>query len=169
MFDGKANPIPLKGFTKLGFMSKEFPKVTDKLEYYLKPTDDLLKDDKYLEINTIFTLTTAANALPTVMEFDPKANLTGHHLTKGRLLLKIKNGPGVLIDTDVNHIEVVDEDPSTATCEMLIKDIPIANKFLNGQVDIYGALAKGDLEIKGQTWLLDSVGLILDRIPIYIQ
>ncbi len=169
MFDGKANPIPLKGFTKLGFMSKEFPKVTDKLEYYLKPTPELLKDKKYEEINTIFTLITAANALPAVMEFDPKAHLTGEHLTKGRLLLKIKDNEGVLIDIDQNHIEVVDDDPSTATCEMIIKDIPVANKFLNGEVDIYAALAKGDLEIKGQTWLLDNVGLILDRIPVYIQ
>ena len=67
MFDGNANPIPLKGFTKLGFLDKEFSKVTDKLEYYLKPTPGLLKDPNYLNINTIFTLTTAMNALPVVM------------------------------------------------------------------------------------------------------
>ena len=31
MFDGNANPIPLKGFTKLRFLTKEFPKLTDRL------------------------------------------------------------------------------------------------------------------------------------------
>ena len=52
MFDGNSNPIPLKGFTKLGFLDKEFSKVTDKLEYYLKPTPELLEDPNYLNINT---------------------------------------------------------------------------------------------------------------------
>lgn len=169
MFDGNANPIPLKGFTKLGFMSKEFPKVTDKLEYYLKPTPELLADKTYEKINTIFTLTVAMNALPAIMEFDPKAHLTGSHLTKGSLYLKVKDGPGAMVETDANKLEVVDADPSKATCEMIIKDIPTANKFFSGEVDIFSALAKEDIEIKGQTWLLDNIGLILDRIPIYIQ
>ena len=42
MFEGKANPIPLKGITKLGFLTKKFPKLTERLEYYLKPDDQKL-------------------------------------------------------------------------------------------------------------------------------
>jgi len=169
MFDGNGTPIPLKGFTKLGFLDKEFSKVTDKLEYYLKPTPELLEDKRYHEINTIFTLTTAVYALPVVMEFDPKAKLTGSHLTKGSLLINVENGPSVLINTDKNFIEVASVDSSQATCEMQIKNIEIANKFFSGQVDIFSAIAKEEIKILGQTYLLDSVGLILDRIPIYVS
>ena len=169
MFDGNGTPIPLKGFTKLGFLDKEFSKVTDKLEYYLKPTPELLQDKRYHEINTIFTLTTAVYALPVVMQFDPKAKLTGSHLSKGSLLINVENGPSEMIKTDHNYIEVIDGDHSKATCEMKIKNIEIANKFFNGQVDIFSALAKEDIKIEGQAYLLDNIGLILDRIPIYVS
>ena len=169
MFDGNSNPIPLKGFTKLGFLDKEFSKVTDKLEYYLKPTPELLEDPNYLNINTIFTLTTAINALPVVMEFDPKAKLTGSHLTKGSLFINVENGPNAFVNTDANFIEVTEGNSDTATCEMIIKDISIANKFFSGGVDIFSALAKQDIKIVGQTYLLDNIGLILDRIPIYVN
>ncbi len=169
MFDGNANPIPLKGFTKLGFLDKEFSKVTDKLEYYLKPTAELLSEAEYLRINTIFTLTTAVNALPVIMEFDPKAKLTGSHLTKGSLFINVENGPNAFIKTDKNYIEVGKGNSAEATCEMIIKDINIANKFFSGEVDIFSALAKQDIKIVGQTYLLDNIGLILDRIPIYVN
>ena len=169
MFDGNANPIPLKGFTKLKFLDKEFSKVTDKLAYYLKPTPALLQDPEYLKINTVFTLTTAVNALPVVMTYDPKAKLTGSHLTKGSLLIKVKNGPAAFLETDTNYIEVTEGDSSKATCEMKIKDIETANKFFSGEVDIFSALAKQEIEISGQTYLLDNIGLILDRIPVYVN
>lgn len=169
MFDGKANPIPLKGFTKLGFLDKEFSKVTDKLEYYLKPTDQLLSDPDYHRINTIFTLTTAVHALPVIMKYDPKAQLTGSHLTKGSLRIKVKNGPSAFVITDQNVLEIVSESDQEATCEMIIKDTLIANKFFSGKVDVFSALAKQDIEINGQTYLLDNIGLILDRIPLYVN
>ena len=62
MFDGEANPIPLKGFTKWGFMQKEFGQITDKLEYYLKPEEVKNPSEEYIKINTRFTLTVAAFA-----------------------------------------------------------------------------------------------------------
>lgn len=105
MFEGNANPIPLKGFTKLGFLDKEFSKVIDKLEFYLKPTPELFADPEYLNINTIFNLTTAINALPVVMEFDLKAKLTGSHLIKGSLFINVENGPNAFVNTDANFIE----------------------------------------------------------------
>ncbi|UCD63729.1 MAG: hypothetical protein JSW34_13470, partial [Candidatus Zixiibacteriota bacterium] len=51
MMDGTANPIPLKGLTRLGFLRTDFTRVTERLEYYLKPTDELLADEAYLELN----------------------------------------------------------------------------------------------------------------------
>ncbi len=169
MFDGNANPLPLKGFTRLGFLDKEFSKVTDKLEYYLKPTPELLKDENYMRINTIFTLVTAINALPVIMEFDPKAKLTGSHLTDGSLFINVENGPSAFVKTGPNFLEVEEGDSEKATCEMTLRNINIANQFFSGEVDIFSALAKQDIKINGQTYLLDNIGLILDRIPIYVS
>ena len=62
MMDGKANPIPVKGFTRLGFLSKQFPKLTDRLEAILKAGEEQLRDPVVLDLNTRMTLYTAACA-----------------------------------------------------------------------------------------------------------
>ena len=59
MFDGKATPIPLKGFLRLGFLKREFSQLTDRLTYYLRPELGNLAEEGYLKINTILTLQTA--------------------------------------------------------------------------------------------------------------
>jgi hypothetical protein len=103
------------------------------------------------------------------MEFDPKAKLTGSHLTEGSLYINVENGPGAFVNTGQNFLEVGEGGSEEATCEMIIKDIDIANQFFSGEVDIFSALAKQDIKIVGQTYLLDNIGLILDRIPIYVS
>ncbi len=71
MMDGKGTPIPLRGFSKLRFLTQEFSKLTDKLEYYLKPTDELLENPLYLELNTRMMLNTAAFSVPHIGDLDP--------------------------------------------------------------------------------------------------
>ena len=169
MFDGKANPIPLRGWTKLGFMQKQFSRVTDRLAYYLKSDNQLLKDPVYEQINTAFTLTTAIHALSILIKYDQKARLTGSQLTKGLLLIKIEDGPQAFLQTDRNAVEVVERTTQEASCEMVFKNVHIANRFFSGHVDVFSALAKQDIKIAGQTYLLDNIGLILDRIPLYMN
>ncbi|MFP4446626.1 MAG: hypothetical protein ACLFPD_10330, partial [Desulfosudaceae bacterium] len=52
MFANQANPIPLKGFTRLGFLTGPFQKMTQRLEYYLDPARGDLSDKTYEKINT---------------------------------------------------------------------------------------------------------------------
>src|SRR5262249_40404600 len=63
MFDGKASPIPLKGFFRLGFLKTEFSQLTDRLTYYLKPELAKPGDENYLTVSTILTLQTAIYAV----------------------------------------------------------------------------------------------------------
>jgi hypothetical protein len=85
MFDGRGNPIPLWGFTKLGFLSGQFTKLTERMAYLLKPTDELLKDPDYLALNTRLTLNTAAFAVPVLLEHDPDCVHLAHALTGGSI------------------------------------------------------------------------------------
>jgi hypothetical protein len=52
---------------------------------------------------------------------------------------------------------------------LYMKNMSLANDFLNGKVDTFAAVASGDVEIKGQTPMLDSLSLLLDRIPVYLS
>ncbi|MBP7586113.1 MAG: SCP2 sterol-binding domain-containing protein [Spirochaetes bacterium] len=170
MFDNKANPIPVKGFTRLGFLTKEFPKLTKKMEYYLKPTDELLKDQSYLEMNTRLTVNTAAFALRELALLDPVGMLALPHIGKGIVQMKVMPaGPGVYIDFKDDDITVTKGDAARPMALMGMRGLKIANAFLNGKMDTFTAVASGDVMIKGQMPMLDSMSLILDRVPVYLS
>lgn len=170
MMDGKGNPIPLKGFTRLGFLTKEFPKATDRLEYYLKPTDDLLADSAYLALNTRMTLNTAAFAVKELAGLDPIGRLNAAHMPDGTVLMKIlPDGPAAHVQFSSGDIQVFKGDVDRPAAMLLFKDFEIANRFLNGKMDVFTAVAAGDVMIKGQTPMLDALGLILDRVPVYLS
>lgn len=169
MFDGKGSPILLRGFTKLGFLLKKFPVLTDKLGYYLKPTDELLKDKKYQEINTRFTLATAAFAAREIALYDDIGKLVTGHLGKGAVQLMVKpSGPGAYLVFDEKGIEANKGLVQRPMAIMAMKGIKEANEFLNGKVDAFTAIVRGDVEIYGQTAMLDALSLVLDRIPAYL-
>ncbi|MCP4109057.1 MAG: SCP2 sterol-binding domain-containing protein [Desulfobacteraceae bacterium] len=170
MMDGKGNPIPLKGFTKLGFLTKEFSKVTERLEYFLKPTDELLKDQAYLELNTRLTMNTAAFASREIGLLDPIGKMVASHIGNGAVNMKIlPEGPAVHISFKNGNIEPGKGEKEKPMALMHMKDLNVANDFLNGRTDAFTVIASGDLIIKGQTPMLDSMGLILDRVPYYLS
>jgi hypothetical protein len=170
MMEGKGNPIPLKGFTRLGFLKKEFSTLTEKLEYYLKPTDELLKNDTYLELNTRLTLNTAAFAVRELGLLDPIAKLAVSRIGNGTVNMKIlPHGPAVHVTFRDGDIEVGKDEADRPMAAMFMKDVRVANDFLNSKIDPFTAIASGDVMIKGQIPLLESLSLILDRIPHYLS
>ncbi len=169
MFDGNANPIPVKGFTKLGFLQKEFTALTKRLEYFLRPENVENPDDHYIKMNTMFTLTIAAFALPEIALYDKRAKYTASHLPDGSLQMSVlPGGPHVYLEIKDHKITAgkgLLEKPMAA---MLMKDAQVANDFLNGKSDPFTAIALGEVMIKGQIPILDGINLILDRVIHYV-
>lgn len=170
MFDGNANPIPLKGFTKLGFLQNEFTQITEKLEYYLKPEDVENPSEDYIKINTQFTLTVAAFALSEIGKYNEKAKLTVSHMSDGRIQLAVlPDGPSVYVtvkDGEISANKGITENPDAV---MEMKDYKTANDFLNGKSNSFKAIASGEVMIKGQTPMLDNLSLILDKVQYYVS
>lgn len=170
MMDGKANPIPVKGVTRLPFLTREFSRLTDALEYYLKPTAARLQDPEYLALNTRMTLNTAVFAAKEIAELDKTGTLAAAHIRDGAVLLKI------LPDGPAAHLLVKDQKifPGKNECDapmacMYLKDMQVANAFLNNKMDPFSAIAAGEVIIRGQTPMLDALSLVLDRIPVYLS
>ena len=169
MFDGKANPIPTKGFTKLNFLTKQFPKATDKMEYYLKPTDELLQNPHYLEMNTRLTLNTAAFALKELFEMDPIGRLNAPHIPDGVLLMKVlPEGPAAHLKFNKGHITAHKGDVSNPSAMMLFRGTQVANDLLNGKCDAFAAIATGDVIMKGRVPMIEATNIVLDRIQMYL-
>jgi len=169
MMDGKGFPIPLKGFKNLGFLSKDFPKVTNRLEYFLKPTDALLADPDYLAMNTRLSLNTAAYAIREIGLHDDIGKLVAGRVPNGIVVMKIlPDGPAVHIAFENNDILPGKGEVNHPQACMLMKDMATANAFMNNKMDTFSAIATGAVEIRGQIPMLDALSLILDRIQEYL-
>ncbi|MEW5734273.1 MAG: hypothetical protein AB1921_05425 [Thermodesulfobacteriota bacterium] len=169
MFANAAPPIPLKGFSRLYFLATKFSKLTKRLEYFLKPTDELLKSPDYLALNTRMTMNTAVFAAAQIAALDPVGKKVSLGMGKGTVLMKVlPDGPAAHLVVSESGITAHKGDAEEPMARMFMKDLGVANAFLNQKVDAFSAIASSDVSIKGQIPLLDGLSLILDRVPHYL-
>jgi hypothetical protein len=169
MFDGKGNPVPLWGFTKIGFLTGTFTKLTERMAYFLKPTDELLADPDYLALNTRLTLNTAAFAVPVLLEHDPDCRHLRHALNDGTIGIKVlPDGPSVGLHLGLSGVWAEKGELADPSGLILMRDLPTASAYLNGKLDTFSAATKGEVQIWGQIGKIEAVGLVLDRVPKYL-
>lgn len=169
MFDGKGSPIPYWGFTHIGFLRREFTELTERMAYYLAPSDELLGHPGYLAMNTLLTLDTAAFAVPQLLDGDPDCRFLRHTLSHGSVLIKVlPDGPAVGLEFTPTAVRAFRGEPARPMARVLLPDLRTANDFLNGKLDMFAAVARGDIQIRGQIGLVDALALVLDRVSTYL-
>lgn len=170
MIEGKANPIPLKGFTKISFLKNEFIKLTDRLTYYLKPTEALLQEYSYFRINTILSAYTAFFALCQIGNTDEIGKLNAGRIPNGVIAISVLNGgPAIYITIKNKHLEAQKGNIKSPRASMIFEDIETANAILNGKVDSYTCIASGKLKIKGFIPMIDNMNKLLAQVPLYLK
>jgi hypothetical protein len=134
------------------------------------PTDDLIKDKGYFEMNTRLTLNTAAFAVPEIAEGDPTGRKIASKIPDGTVEMKIlpqfhvvniafNNGSGVASRGSGENVMAL----------MEMKNLSVAGDFLNGRSDPFTAIASGDVSIRGVIPMLDSMSMLLDRVQHYLS
>ncbi len=170
MFDGKGQPIPVWGFNHLGFLMKQFTQLTDRMAYYLTPTDELLEHPGYLAMNTLLTLNTAAFAVPVLLGHDPECVPLRHGLSHGTIVIKVlPDGPAVSLVCGASGVLPVKGELTHPSALILLKDLQTANDFLAGKLDTFVAAVTGDVQIWGRVAMVDTLALVLDRVGKYLQ
>lgn len=168
MVEGKANPIPLKGISKLHFLTTDFAKLTERLSYYLKPTPELLKNPDYATINTTLTAYTAFFALAEIGNTDPLGKYNGGRIPNGNIAIGIKDGPGICIAAQEGKLTATKGLPANFRASMTFADMETAGKLLNGKVDSYTCIACKTLTLKGFIPMLDNMNKLLGQVPMYL-
>ena len=169
MVDGRSNPIPLKGFTKLGFLTNEFKKITDKLEYYLKPTRNLLNNPEYAKINTILTFYTAFNALCQIANTDEIGIYTAKRLCDGNVLATIGTAEQMFIKVKNHFLSAYTGVPKKILAKMEFLDYETANGMLNGTMDTYSCIGSKKVQMSGYIPLLDNLNALLYQTSMYMR
>jgi hypothetical protein len=169
MFDGKGTPIVLRGLTRIGFLRKDFTRLTERLSYYLKPDNNRLADKGYAKINTILTLNTAVHAAKELAALDPSSKRIAAETPRGSLQVEVlPDGPFACITLNADGISVRKGKCDAPMAKMVFKDLPAANAMLTGRLNAFLAVAQGDVILQGQLPIIDNVSLILDRVPAYL-
>lgn len=169
MIDGAKNPILLKGFTKISFLKNEFIRLTDRLTYYLKPTEELLKDEDYKRINTILTFYTVFFSVAEIGNHDKTGKLNAKRIADGIVLAGIDDGPTVSLRSSNGHLDAQKGQFEDPRARMIFKNLEAANLLLSGRQDSYSSIASGNLRMSGYLPMLDHLNHILYQVPFYLK
>ena len=113
---------------------------------------------------------TAVFAVKELARLDPIAKVVASHIGDGKVLMKIMpHGPSIHLDFQNGDVVVRKGDTDRPMACIFMRDVQVANDFFYGKLDAFTAVANGSVLIKGQTPMIDSISLILDRVPHYLK
>lgn len=170
MMDGKAAPLILKGYTKIGFLTRDFTFLTKRLEYFLKPTEEAWNKEGYKEINTILTFYTAFNSLAEIGMHDPVGRQILQKERNGLFCASIRGTKHIVrLKMGKGRMETVEDSDGSPEMHLVFDSIDKTNDLLNGRSDFFSAIGFGDVRIKGYMPLMQSVELLVPRIGAYLK
>ncbi len=169
MVEGTANPIPLRGLFKLGFLTGAFKELSALLERYLRPSDEDLADPVFRTMSTELTLYTAGYAIGEVGTVDPMSKGIGGSMPTGEIVLEVANGPSLVIYRDDKRLVVERRRSDSSRAAMTFSDMDSAFAMLTGTIDSYSAIAQERLRLRGFVPMLDKIDKLLFKVSEYLK
>lgn len=168
MIDGTVTPIPSKGFTKIGFLTKCFIPLTDILTKYLRATDEALSDPNFMRISTYLTFYVVSEAISQIANNDPIGRASASYIVDGTAKLAIGDELGVGIIAKDHILKTVHTMPESFMSYMVFGDVVLANQLFSGKVNSVACVGKGMIRIGGMISQVDNINRILDRVSLYL-
>ncbi|MDR0600478.1 MAG: hypothetical protein LBG84_10440 [Treponema sp.] len=174
LIDGTVTPFPSKGFTKLGFLTGNFVKLTKILEAYLRPAPEALKDPAFFNASTTIMFFLIAQAVARIGNHDKIGRFTASNLVDGTAVLSIAGaGPGgealrAAITVKDHVLSMSRGAPEHYHAIMEFESIELARRLFDGQVSALGCVGQGLITMRGNLGMLDNVNRVLDRVAVYL-
>lgn len=168
LIDGKGTPIPTKGFLKLGFLLKNFTKLTDVLSEYLRPTPEKLDDKDFHKKSTTLMLHVIAGAISALGNNDKVSMFSASNMVDGDVHLSIGNEVTVGVrvkDHRLSTLHTVEGEPFSY---MTFDSFETARDLFDGKINSLVAVGLGNVRIGGMISQVDNLNRILDRVAIYL-
>ena len=168
MVDGKKNPTPYGGFTKLKFLLNDFTKLTDLLNKYLRAEEKALRDRAFYEKSTTMMFYLIANALSAIGNYDRLGRLSASKIPDGTVAMEIAGGPCAEITVKDGHMTTANHKASSPRAYMVFGDFETARGLFDGSTESMSALAEGKLVMKGFIPMIENLNKVLDRAAVYL-
>lgn len=169
LIDGTGTPIPVSGFHHIGFLLKEFTKLTDILSAYLRPTPEKLMDPVFFERSTTLMLFVIGRAIVQIGNHDKVGMFSASNIVDGKILLGIGEDLSVAIHAKGSHL-MFNPEPNDrdVTSRMVFDSLQTARNLFDGKINAIAAVGMGQVRISGMISQVDNVNRILDRVAIYL-
>lgn len=168
LIDGTVTPIPSKGFHHVGFLLKDFTKLTDLLNKYMRPDPADLEDEDFFRISTTLMTYTIAVAIAQIGNNDEIGKFSASNMLDGEIAFNIKNGPCATVRVKDHRLLAVKKASESPRAVMEFANIKLARDLFDGKVNAIACIGTGDIVMKGMISMLDNLNRILDRVALYL-
>lgn len=168
VIDGRAQPLPVSGFTRLGFLTRTFVPLTELLTRYLRPSADDLADPAFREASTILTLYVAVAAVAQLAEHDRGGRFSAAHIPDGEIGVEVTGSLSVTLDVRDHHMTFLPGPAEHPRSRMVFSSLEVAGRLLAGEVSAMACICSGDIAMSGTVSMVDNVNRILDRAAQYL-
>ncbi len=168
LIDGTTTPIPTKGFTKIGFLTGNFTRLTDRLSTYLRPTPEALEDPDFFRISTTLMFHVIAESIAQIANNDKIGRFSASNIVDGTAKLAITGGPAAALCCRDHRVTAVHGDPQAFHAYMEFQGMELARALFDGKVNAIAAVGTGGVRIGGMISMIDNINRILDRVALYL-
>jgi len=168
MIDGTVTPFPSKGFTRLGFLTKNFTGMTKIMETYLRATPGDLARDDFFEASTVTMFHLIARAVSQIGNQDKVGRFSASNIADGTAVLSIGGTAKAAITIKDHQLSTSREIPEKYHAIMEFADLKLARDVFDGKVGTLGCVGNGSITMGGNLNMLDNINRILDRVALYL-
>ncbi len=173
MINGVGKPLPVSGFFRLGFLLKEFTKLTDLLSSYLRPAAGALEDPAFLVRSTKLMLHVIAGAVAQVANHDSIGKFSASNIVDGAIQLTVGDpghgGTAIAVRAQNHRLSVLQGIPEAPMSEMQFSDYETARALFDGKINAVAAVGSGKVRVFGMISQVDNINRILDRVSLYLS
>ncbi len=170
MVDGEKNPLPTKGFRHIGFLKNTFTYLAGQLESYLKPDRERIKQEAgFLEKSTMLTAYTAFYALSEIARYDETGIRIAKKMEDGIINITVGDEFGLRLIAEGGRLRTAKGRSSNARAAMMFDTFETAFGLLNGELDSYTCIGKGNVAVRGRIPMIDNLDRLLGMVPRYLS
>jgi putative sterol carrier protein len=174
LVDGKGQSvIPLKGFTKLGFLlNKEsaFNKLTEDMATLMRKKEFDNKDE--MRLSTLLAFYAMVSAIAQIGNEDDLGKVSAKKIPEGLISIEIPDQCYLTIKVTKEpqtKLEVIDERCPNPRSKMVFDSLETAKGVIDGKLDAMSCIATGKIAMSGFIPMLQFLNNILNLVPKYLS
>ncbi len=168
MIDGTYTPIPTKGFLSIGFLTKNFIKLTDILTKYLRCEKKDLADPNFFKTSTLLMFHLILSAVCEIGNHDKVGMASASYITDGTVKMSAGEEISLAISAKDNKLTALHEGSDSFTSFMKFDSLESARKLFDGEINAVACIGTGVVRVGGMISQVDNVNRILDRVSLYL-